>query len=544
VAKKKRRTSRKADASAEPRRPTPNNGKLEPSAESPRPGARALALAVALAAAHALWSLFQWTQLILARRGSDHFCGLGEPGSCAAVWDLPLASAVQGGTGLPVAGWGLVWSVVAFALPLWALVRQARGQRLEPIWSAALLTVLAGIASVAVLAAASLAASEICTTCVITYALVLAYAAVSLRASDRLRPAQIQRGALLAAGATLVAFLALLYPGLRTPQSSAATESAFLEAAKSAVEARESTIEAKEAPVEAEEAPVEARESAIKAEEAPVEARESAIKVEEAPVEARESAIKVEERPVQVAKRAIEVKEEPVEIAENPEAAQLEELISRLSPELRQGLSDGLAVYSRGDRVPLRPARQLIGLSTAPVRITEFTDVLCGHCASLHQTIKVLREMLPSGSFALEPRQFPLDAECNPAVQMKSGDGVRCLAARAMICVEKDWLPFADALFENQRWLTTEKIYDFASPFIARDRLEDCVSSPETEAKLQDDIAWAMQHDIQGTPLVLVNGREVPHSLQFLYAMVLAKANPENPAFTALPPPQPQARLR
>jgi protein-disulfide isomerase len=358
---------------------------------------------------------------------------------------------------------------------------------------------------------------------VITYALVLAYAAVCLRASGRLRPAQIQRGALLAVGATLVAFLALLYPGLRTPRSSAAEESAFLEAAKSAVEARENSIAV---------------------EEAPVEARESPIAVEEAPVEARESSIEVEERPVEVAKRSIDVEEEPVEIAEKPDAAQLEELISRLSPELRQGLSDALAVYSRGDRVPLRPARLLIGPSTAPVRITEFTDVLCSHCASLHETFTVLREMLPNGSFGLEPRQFPLDAECNPAAQMSSGDGVSCLAARAMICVEKDWLPFADALFENRRWLTTEKIYDFASPFIARERLEDCVSSPETEAKLRDDIAWALQHDIQGTPLVLVNGREVPPSLQFLYAMVLAEADPEHPAFTALPPPQPQARLR
>ncbi len=491
----------------------------EPSAESPRPGA--LALAVVLAAAHALWSLFQWTQLILARRGGDHFCGLGEPGSCAAVWDLPLASAVQGATGLPVAGWGLVWSVVAFALPLWALVRRARGHPLEPIWSAALLTVLAGIASVVALAGASVAARIFCTTCVATYALVLAYGAVCLRAADRLWPAQIQRGTLLAVGATLVAFLALLYPGLRTPRSSAAEESAFLEAAQSAVEARKGSIAVEEAPVQA-----------------------SSIEAEEELIEARESSIEVEERPVEIAKRSIELEEEPVEIAEKPDAAELEELISRLSPELRQGLSDALAAYSRGDRVPLRPARLLIGPSTAPVRITEFTDVLCSHCANLHVTFMVLREMLPSGSFALEPRQFPLDAECNPAVEMSSERGVRCLAARAMICLEKDWVPFSDALFESQRRLTREKIYDFSSPFIARARLEGCVFSPETEAKLRDDITWALPHAIQGTPMVLVNGREVPPSLQLLYAMVLAGADPEHPAFTALPPPQPQARLR
>ena len=152
--------------------------------------------------------------------------------------------------------------------------------------------------------------------------------------------------------------------------------------------------------------------------------------------------------------------------------------------------------------------------------------------------------MLPSGSFALEPRQFPLESECNPAVQQSSERGdVRCLAARAMICVEEDWMSFAGTLFENQRWLTTESIYNLAAPFMPRKHLEDCVASPETEAKLRDDIAWALQHEIQGTPLLLVNGREVPGSLQFLYAMVLAEANPEHPAFAVLPPPQPQARL-
>jgi serine/threonine-protein kinase len=285
----------------------------------------------------------------------------------------------------------------------------------------------------------------------------------------------------------LVAFLAWLYPGLRTPRSAAAERSAFLEAAKRSIE--------------------------------------------------------TEEKPVEVAKRSIETEEKPVEVSLRPDAARLDEMISRLSPELRQGLSDALGAYAGGDRVPLRPARRLIGPSTAPIRITEFTDILCSHCADFHESLGVLREMLPSDSFALEPRQFPLDSECNPAVEKSSGDGVRCLAARAMVCLEEDWMSFADALFENQRWLTKQSIYELAAPFMSRERLEDCVASRQTEAKLRDDIAWAVQHEIQGTPLLLVNGREVPASLHFLYAIVLAEADPEHPAFAVLPPAQPRARL-
>ena len=534
MAKQRVRTSTRARASDEPRSSTGETGAEEPSAASPRPGAWALALAVALAAVHALWSLFQWTQLILARRGADHFCGLGEPGSCAAVWDLPLASAIQDATRLPVAGWGLVWSAVAFALPLWALVRRARGRPLEPVWSAALLTVLAGIASVALLAVASLHARVFCTTCVITYAMVLAYAAVSLRATASLRPAQIRRGALLALSATLVAFLALLYPGLRTPRSSTAEESAFLEAAKRSIEAQERPVEPEKPPAQPEDRPVA---------KGPIEPEERPAEPEKPPTQVAKRSVEEKQGPAEPEKRSARVEESSVAAVKRPEAAQLEQMISRLSPQLRQALSDGLAAYSRSDRVPMHPARLLVGSPSAPVRITEFTDILCSHCATLHKTTQVLREMLPSGSFALEPRQFPLDAQCNPAVERRAEDGVSCLAARGMICMEKDWVAFADALFANQRGLTKRKIHEIAARFVPRQRFEDCISSPETEAKLEDDIAWALEHEIQGTPLVLMNGREAPPSLQFLYAMVLAEGDPAHPAFAVLPPPQPQARL-
>ncbi len=512
------------------------------SASPSRPGA--LALAVALAAIHALWSLFQWTQLVLARRGGDFFCGLGEAEGCATVWDLPLANAIQGWTGLPVAGWGLVWSVVAFALPLWALVRRARGHPLEPVRSATLLTVLAGVASVVVLAGASFAEGVFCDTCVVTYGMVLAYSVVCLRAVDRIWPSEIQRGALLAMSGTLVAFLVLLYPGLRTPGSEADERSAFIEAARSLGEGEQERGEIEAQPTEEKEKPTPEAETPTEAETTPAPLAKTTTEAEEKPAPVAMIPSEVQEKkPAPVAKTPAEVEEKPAPAEGSPDAARLEELIARLSPELRQDLSDSLAIYSRGDLVPLRPARLLIGSPEAPVRITEFTDALCSHCASLHETVTVLREMLPSGSFSLEPRQFPLDSKCNPAVEMSSGEGVRCLAARAMICLEKDWMQFATALFEQQRWLTKEGIYKLAAPHMSRERFENCITSPETQAKLHDDIAWAVQHNIRGTPLLLVNGREVPGTLQFLYAMVLAEANPEHPAFDVLPPPHPQARL-
>jgi serine/threonine-protein kinase len=59
-----------------------------------------------------------------------------------------------------------------------------------------------------------------------------------------------------------------------------------------------------------------------------------------------------------------------------------------------------------------------------------------------------------------------------------------------------------------------------------------------TEAKLQSDIAWAVEHDIQGTPLVLLNGREVAAFGPLLYALILTRGDPLHAAFASLPAPQ------
>jgi serine/threonine-protein kinase len=446
----------------------------EPPDEGARPRPGALGAAIALAVVHALWALFQWGQLMVARGGGDAFCGLDGSDACASIWDSPFATAVQDWTSLPVAGWGLAWSLVAFALALGALVRRARGRAPEPVWTAAVLTALAGLAGVLVLAAASVAFGELCSTCAVTYVLVIGYAAICLREAGRLRSAGVLRGGALAVGATLVAFLGLLYPGLRTPHTASDAGRALLERA------------------------------AHRAPEPPEP--ESA-----SPADG------------------------------GPRGVSLDRMIADLARPHRQVLSDLIGLYAESGAVPLRPARSLLGSAAAPVRITEFTDVLCGHCAELHHTLEMLGELVPTGSFSIEPRQFPLDSACNPELTHAAATPVSCLAARAQICLEGSprAFDFAGALFENGRDLTAEKVFQIGARFVARESLEACVAAPETEAKLQDDIAWAAEHEIQGTPLVLVNGRKGAAFGPFLLAMVLSEGSPQHPAFESLPPPRP-----
>jgi serine/threonine-protein kinase len=93
---------------------------------------------------------------------------------------------------------------------------------------------------------------------------------------------------------------------------------------------------------------------------------------------------------------------------------------------------------------------------------------------------------------------------------------------------------YSGALFRNQRRLTRERVFSLGEPYLPRDELEACIASPETEAKLQDDIAWAHEHKAHGTPMVLINGRKAIASPGFIYAILLAGGDPSHPAFARL----------
>jgi serine/threonine-protein kinase len=218
--------------------------------------------------------------------------------------------------------------------------------------------------------------------------------------------------------------------------------------------------------------------------------------------------------------------------------------VASLAPGLRQTLSDSLHIYNRGSVIPLSPARALQGPADAPLRITDFTDIRCGHCAELHETLASLGREARAGSFSVEPRQFPLDGACNPYIR-QSSDPVRCLAARARICVEgrPGATEYAARLFARRGTLTAAEVYALADGLVSRPRLEACVASPETQAKLRADVDLAARYEIDGTPLVLLNGRKGTSFPPFLYAMILTGGRSDHPAFGNLPAPNPSAHL-
>jgi serine/threonine-protein kinase len=214
--------------------------------------------------------------------------------------------------------------------------------------------------------------------------------------------------------------------------------------------------------------------------------------------------------------------------------------IDSLPAQAKQLLSDTLAAYAAGPIVTLPPARAVIGPQFPRLVLTEFTDTLCSHCAQMHEVLKELRIRFGPDAFSVAPHQYPLDSGCNSAIKGESNP-VRCLAARVQICAEgaPNEFEFVGSLFESQTTLDEAKLWELSQVLGPRDDLEACVKSPETEKKLQDDIAWAQSHGIQGTPFLFIGGRQTLAFPPLIYALALTRGVLTHPAFAALPPAQP-----
>jgi serine/threonine-protein kinase len=157
--------------------------------------------------------------------------------------------------------------------------------------------------------------------------------------------------------------------------------------------------------------------------------------------------------------------------------------------------------------------------------------------------MKQIEQAVPPGRTSIEARHFPLDAACNPAIRNSDGAGIRCLGAKSLICLEgtPEFWDLREKMFAEQESLTPERILQIASSgSMKRSELEACIANPRTTALLNEDIAYAMQYSPEGTPLVLINGREAPPVGPFLLAMAMAEGKIDSPAFAGLPRPRPR----
>jgi serine/threonine-protein kinase len=185
------------------------------------------------------------------------------------------------------------------------------------------------------------------------------------------------------------------------------------------------------------------------------------------------------------------------------------------------------------------------GPKDAPIRVVEFSDVLCPHCATFEQALEELRRAAPEGSLSIEPRSFPLvDDGCATPGEPGSPKEVRCVGAKAQICSESHPLYWdvRKAIFARQQQLrSADAVLEAVTSVtgVQKDALLACITSQETQAKLADDIVYAKRFGIQGTPLVLLNDKETWPSQGFILGMAVGRGDVNAPWFQNLPEPPP-----
>lgn len=186
----------------------------------PVPSGGALAL-LGLGLAESALSLFQWSQLRTLRAGGSTFCAVSEHVNCETVWNSSFASQVNETLGIPVAGLGLIWGMVATALAVLYLAWRSAGHTVRPASNGLRMTAAVGMLATVVFASVSALVGALCLTCLGTYVLVLAFAAVAWRAlPGPLMPLAREWGPALmwTVGFALAGFIVLRLP--RHPTSS------------------------------------------------------------------------------------------------------------------------------------------------------------------------------------------------------------------------------------------------------------------------------------------------------------------------------------
>ncbi len=449
---------------------------------------RAALVLLVLAALSTVWALFLWNELNDARRtGTAPVCAFGDT-ACGALWDADFATWVHGATGLPVAGWGVAWGLAAFLTSLALLLARLRARSqpesrepealpLHAVWNGAV-HVVAAIGALSILVLAGASAAA---------GLFCSSCAVTY--------------------VTVLAFAAVCFFGLPSPGGAGLGQGFGVAAVASVGAALLLLVLGPQTPPKTGDSLAGAR-APSSATAGTSAASGSGSSTPGQPLTAEE---------------------------------QLRSFLDSMPPQALQSISDTLEAYRQAPAVQLPPPRDLVGEVAAPVRVTVFTDTLCSHCATLHQTLEQLMMMAPN-RFNIDSRQYPLDPGCNPHLGGQGEPpGVRCTSALVRICAESSehrW-EVETRLYANQRVLDSNNLYSFVVPPLERMLLDACIGADSTAASLAQDIETAWQVRPHGTPIVLVNNRQALFYPPLLLSLILAEGDTNHAAFAQLPSPQP-----
>ena len=141
------------------------------------------------------------------------------------------------------------------------------------------------------------------------------------------------------------------------------------------------------------------------------------------------------------------------------------------------------------------------------IAMIDFSDLECPHCKAAQPLLEKLAADFPQ--IRLVFQQFPLPASLHPWA-MKAALYADCAGK-----MDKDaFWKYVDTIFENQGSIALATAEDQLKAFATAVGLDGskvaaCAAAPETEARVKKSLELGQSLDINETPTVFVNGRQV-----------------------------------
>ncbi len=139
----------------------------------------------------------------------------------------------------------------------------------------------------------------------------------------------------------------------------------------------------------------------------------------------------------------------------------------------------------------------VLGPADAPVKIVEFSDFLCPHCATVKFLTEEIQRLYPQ-QVKVVFKNFPL-----------SRDGLSIPAALAAMAAHRQgkFWEFHARLFKAQRELNPKKIRVIAQDLqLDLTRFDQDIKSQELAKYLEKDIRDGQMAGVRGTPTIFING--------------------------------------
>lgn len=164
----------------------------------------------------------------------------------------------------------------------------------------------------------------------------------------------------------------------------------------------------------------------------------------------------------------------------------------------------------------------------APITIVEFSDYQCPYCKRAFLDLNGVVAEGPDDVRIIH-RNFPLNADCNPAIQSR-GHAVACEAAIASECARRQGkeTAFSYLLFTNQSDLTAVSIDEYAEQAgLDMAAYRECTSSADAAAAVARDVEDGLEAGVESTPTLFINGRRIKGGFsrpeQYRYALAIER---------------------